>query len=99
VPRRRKWPQTLQEVDLRGRIKDGTGKSPAQAGEFFGWEPTYVTKSAADFTKDELLSQGWTKDKLLDLAEAYQHIARITPTNPSAAGRARQLREIAKILE
>jgi hypothetical protein len=45
-----------------------------------------------------LVDKGWTKERLLDVAEGYEHIARITPNNPSAAGRARQLREIAEAL-
>jgi hypothetical protein len=53
----------------------------------------------ADFTKDELLARGWTKEQLLNVAEGYEHIARIAPKNPSAAGRAAQLREIARLLD
>jgi hypothetical protein len=65
-----------------------------EAGEFFGWKPSHVTKGPADFTKESLLAKGWTRERLLDVAEGYEHIARITPSNPSAAGRAAQLREI-----
>jgi hypothetical protein len=89
-----KVPQTLKEVDLPGRIRAAGGASLKEAGEFFGWEPARVTKTAADFTKDQLLARGWTK-----VAEAYEHITRITPNNPSAAGRAAQLRELAKLLD
>jgi hypothetical protein len=39
------------------------------------------------------------KQRLLDVAEGYEHIARTTPNNPSAVGRAAQLREIAKLLD
>jgi hypothetical protein len=45
-------------------------------------------------TQPILFSNGWTKDRLTQIAEAYENIARITPGNPSAAGRAAQLREI-----
>ena len=96
---RSKFPKTLKEVDLRGRIRAAGGVSLTEAGEFFGWEPGRVTKSVADFTKGELLAKGWTKDKLLDVAEGYEHIARITPSNPSAGIRARQLRDIAVLLD
>ena len=92
-----KVPQTLQDVDLPRRIRAAGGTNLREAGTFFGWEPGRVTKTAADFTKDELLAKGWTKERLLDVAEGYEHIARITPSNPSAAGRAAQLREIAKL--
>jgi hypothetical protein len=81
------------------RIRAAGGANLKEAGDFFGWEPAQTTKSAADFTKDQLLAKGWTKDRLLDVAEGYEHIARITPSNPSARGRARQLREIAKLLD
>ena len=95
----RKVPQTLQEVDLPGRIRAAGGTSLKEVGDFFGWEPGKVTKSTADFTKDQLLAKGWTKQRLLDVAQAYDDIARITPSNPSAAGRAAQLRELAKLLD
>jgi hypothetical protein len=95
----RKIPQTLKEVDLPGRIRAAAGASLKEAGEFFGWEPARVTKTAADFTKDELLARGWTKERLLDVAEGYDHVARITPNNLSAAARAPQLREIAQLLD
>ena len=93
-----KVPQTLKEVDLPGRIRAAGGKNLKQAGEFFGWEPARVTKTAADFTKDQLLAEGWAKERLLEVAKGYEHIARITPNIPSAAGRAAQLREIARLL-
>ena len=94
-----KIPQTLKEVNLPGRIRAAGGMSLKEAGEFFGWEPGKVTKTAADFTENQVLARGWTKERLLDVAEGYEHIVRITPNNPSAAGRVAQLREIAKLLD
>jgi hypothetical protein len=94
-----KIPQTLKEVDLPRRIRAAGGASLKEAGEFFGWEPTKVTKAPADFTKDQLLTRGWTKERLLDVAEGCEHVTRITPNNPSAAGRAGQLRELAKLFD
>lgn len=90
---------TLKDVDLPGRIRKAGGASLKEAGEFFGWRPRSVTKTAADFTKQQLLAKGWTKDRLHDVAEGYEQIARITPSNPSAAGRAAQLRDIAKLFD
>jgi hypothetical protein len=92
-------PQTLQEVDLPGRIRAAGGSSLKQAGDFFGWQSKTVTKSAADFTRDELVAKGWTGDRLLDVADGYDHVARITPRNPSATLRAVQLRELAKLFD
>jgi len=94
-----KTPRTLKEVDLPGRIRAAGGKNLKQAGEFFGWDPAKVTKTAADFTKERLLAEGWTKEHVLNVAEGYEQIASITPNNPSAAGRAAQLREIAQLLD
>ena len=90
---------TLKEVDLAGRIRKAGGASLKEAGEFFGWKARSVTKTAADFTKEQLLAKGWTKERLLDVADGYEHIGRITPNNPSAAGRAAQLRELAKLFD
>jgi hypothetical protein len=95
----KKVPQTLKEVDLPGRIRKAGGSNLKEAGEFFGWEPGRVTKTPAVFTKDQLLARGWTKERLLEVAEGYDHVARITPNNPSAAGRAEQLRDLAALLD
>ena len=92
-------PLTLKEVDLSGRIRAAGGASLKDAGEFFGWEPMWVSKTVADFTRDELFNHGWTKQRLINVAEGYEHIVRITPNNPSAAGRAAQLRQLAELLD
>jgi len=86
-------PSTLKEVNLKGIIK-GYGMVLADEGDFFGWTPTIVTKSARDFTRDGLLARGWTRERVEQVAIAYENIARITPTNPSAANRAVQFRDI-----
>ena len=89
---------TLKEVNLAGRIRQAGGASLKQAGEFFGWKARSVTKTAADFTKEQLLAKGWSKERLLDVAEGYELIAGITPQNPSAAGRAAQLARLQSCL-
>ena len=88
-----KVPTTISEVNLKGLIQ-GFEKSLADEGKFFGWGGGKITKAITDFTKDGLLKSGWTKERLQQVAQAYEHIARITPANPSAAGRAAQLREL-----
>lgn len=92
-------PSSLRDVNLPARIRAAGGASLSEAGEFSGWEPGFVSQYASDFTKDELLARGWTRERLLDVADAYEQIARITPSNPSATVRAEQLREIAELLE
>jgi hypothetical protein len=96
---RNEGPPNAQRGRSAGRIRAAGGANLKEAGEFFDWEPTHIAKTVADFTKDQLLARGWTKALLQDVAEGYEHIARITPKNPSTAGRANQLREIAKLLD
>ena len=95
----KKPPRTLKEVDLPERIRAAGGMNLKEAGELFGWEPKRITKKAADFSKAELFARGWTKERLLAVAEGYEHVARITPSNPSAPLRARQMREFAELVE
>jgi hypothetical protein len=93
-----KVPQTIGEVGLK-KLIEGSGMNLSQAGKFFGWGGRAVTKGIANFTKEQLLANGWTKARLLAGAKAYEHVARITPQNPSAAGRAKQLRELATLFK
>jgi hypothetical protein len=88
-------PKTIGEINLKGTMK-GYGMTLADEGKFFGWKPSSVSKSATDFTKEQLLGRGWTKERLLEIAEKYEWLHKLTPGsgNPSAAGRAAQLREI-----
>lgn len=64
------------------------------------WGPSDGSKSAVDSTREQLLARGWTKERLLEVARKYEWIEILTPGggNPSAAGRAAQLREIVKQL-
>jgi hypothetical protein len=89
----------LREVDLPGRIRASGNSNLKEVGVFFGWEPSRVDKAVEDFTKEQLLAKGWTKERLLDVAEGYERIARLTPNNPSAEDRAAQLRELAGLLD
>jgi RHS repeat-associated protein len=84
----------VSDVGLVGRI-GAAGMTTSQAGDFFGWENGYLTKTAADFTRNQLLANGWTQARILDIASAYAQIARMAPDNPSAAIRAEQMRAIA----
>jgi hypothetical protein len=89
-------PKTIKDVDLPGRIEKATGsRNLKETGDFFGWRPRHITKDVGEFTKEELLAKGWSKESLLDIAQAYDDIKGITPDNPSAEGRAKQLRELA----
>ena len=90
---------TLKDIDLPGRIRKAAGASLKEAGDFFGWKARSVTKTAGDFTKELLLQRGWTKERLLDVAEGYELVASVTPNNPSASVRAVQLRDLADLFD
>ena len=99
MSRPKQLPQTLREVDLPARIRASGMRNLKEVGDFFDWEPSRVVKRVVDFTKDQLAAKGWTKDRLINVAEGYEHIARLTPNNPSAAGRAAQLRRLAGLFD
>ncbi|SKA47073.1 RHS repeat-associated core domain-containing protein [Chitinophaga eiseniae] len=53
------------------RFLNSMGTDTKRASVFFGWgNKTQLTKSISDFTKAELLENGWTKDKLVKLARS-----------------------------
>jgi hypothetical protein len=87
----------VQEVGLTARIAE-SGMTPAQAGKFFGWGNREITKPLSSFTRQSLQGAGWNKEKLLNVAKGYERLAKETG-NPSAPGRAEQLRELAKLFK
>ena len=62
--------------------------------------PSNTEKSRETLPDSLLLARGWTKERLLEVAEKYEWINKLTPGhgNPSAAGRAAQLRELVEKL-
>jgi hypothetical protein len=76
-----------------------TGQLIKDVGKFFGWGPSTITKSIGDFSKDALLKAGWTRERLLNVAKGYEEVIKITPKNPSAAGRAEQLKDLSKLFD
>jgi hypothetical protein len=56
IPGSKPIPETLKEVDLRGRIRASGASNIKDVGDFFGWEPTRIVKARADFTKEQLLA-------------------------------------------
>jgi hypothetical protein len=67
---------------------------------FLGWgSETVITKSAADFTKEQLISSGYTKQVLMDIYVGLIEAGRKTiPStglpNPASVARANQVKEI-----
>ncbi len=86
------------DFGLKQIIQDASGMSLKEAGKYFGWATRAVTKSAEDFTKEDLISKGFTRQVLEKMASAYEQIAQVVSksgnVNESAPGRAEQLREI-----
>ena len=89
--------EVVNEVSLVARIAR-SGMVPRQAKEFFGWGSQEITKPLSSFSRESLEAAGWTKDKLLDVAQGYSNLAGGTP-NPSASLRAAQLESLAKFFK
>ena len=84
---------------LKDIIKQASGMSPKQAGEFFGWgRGAELAKGVGDFTKEGLIKSGFTKEALERMATAYERIAKtLSPNdllNGAAPARAKQIRDI-----
>ena len=87
-----------REINLSGAIKK-YGMNLDEAGTFFGWENSYVTKSASDFTRPMLEKAGRSKEIIKDVAERYQRVGNLNPKNPSAASRAQQLNSLLSLFD
>ena len=94
-------PQRLQEASdwPKKIIKKASGMTTGQAGRYFGWgRGTKLTKGVSDFTKDQLIKDGYTRSALEKIAKAYEGIAKNKSANDvfnqAAAVRAKQIREI-----
>ncbi len=89
-------PTTLTQIGIRDRIMLA-GHTPAEEGEFFGWGGGVPTRDPDDFTREELEDRGWTESYLNWLAQGYEEVSVLTPSNPSAGPRAHQIREIVRL--
>jgi len=70
-----------------------------QAGRYFGWgRGSSLTKNASNFTKEQLVKDGFTREILEEMAEAYEGIAKTLSKNDlanhAAPARAKQIRDI-----
>ncbi len=72
------------------------------ASKFLGWgNKTTILKSASDFTKDQLIKGGYTKEVLLDIFSGLKNAAKKTlestgKLNPASEARAEQVMQIIK---
>jgi len=87
--------EIVKDVGLAGRIGQ-SGMTTRQAGEFFGWGSKEITKPLSSFSRESLGTAGWTREKLLDVAQGYRKLAEVTP-NKSAPLRAEQLENLANL--
>src|SRR4051794_24653816 len=55
-------PQTLKEVNLPGRIRASGATNLQDVGRFFVWEPIRCMKGVGDFTKQQPLGHGSTRN-------------------------------------
>jgi RHS repeat-associated protein len=85
---------------LKG-VLDAVGKTTKEASSFFGWgNATKITKGIGDFSKKDLLANGWTKENLVALARGYNDqivkAATAGGSNPAALVRRDQVMQIVK---
>jgi hypothetical protein len=96
-----KYTQRELEGTVLTRLLKRLGLNTKDASAFFGWgDKTTITKSVSDFTKEQLLEAGWTKENLIDLGDAYRSLASKGQTNggvnSAAVARSNQAFELAE---
>ena len=76
------------------------GMTPKQFGEVLRWGrgSAPARQRKASLTAEELRQAGITAEMANNWAAAYDAVVRLTPQNPSAAGRADLLRHAARLL-
>ena len=76
------------------------GMTPKQFGEVLRWGrgSASARQRIASLTADELRNAGITAEMANNWAAAYDAVVRLTPHNPSAAGRADLMRHAARLL-
>lgn len=84
----------VKQINLKGRITE-SGMKMTEAGKFFGWGSREITKNPDQFTKASLEAAGWTRERLLNVADGYRKLHQVTP-NKSAPLRAGQLEKLAE---
>jgi hypothetical protein len=90
----------MDEVAALMRANLPKGMTPKEFGEVMQWGKGSASARAreASLTADELQRAGITADMAANWAAAYEAVVRLTPRNPSAAGRADLMRLAARLL-
>jgi len=91
---------TLDDVAAQMRANLPPGMNPKQFGEVMKWGggSNAARQRIATLTADELRRAGVTAEMAENWAAAYDAVVRISPKNPSAAGRADLMRQAARLL-
>lgn len=91
---------TMDEVSALMRANLPKGMSSKAFGEVMQWGRGSASARArmATLTADELRAAGITAEMAENWAAAYQAVVRLTPRNPSAAGRVDLMQLAARLL-
>ncbi len=91
---------SLDDVAAQMRTNLPPGMNPKQFGEVLKWGggSQSARQRISTLTADELRQAGITAEMADNWAAAYDAVARLTPNNPSAAGRADLMRHAARLL-
>jgi hypothetical protein len=90
----------MDEVSALMRASLPAGMTPKQFGEVLQWGKGSASAldRIATLAVDELVKAGITAEMADNWAAAYDAVVRLTPKNPSAAGRADLMRHAARLL-
>jgi hypothetical protein len=91
---------SMDDVSAVMRANLPEGMTPKQFGELVQWGRGSASARArmATLTADELRRASITAEMAENWAAAYDAVVRLTPKNPSAAGRADLMRHTAQLL-
>ena len=90
----------MEDISAFMRTNLPQGITPQQLGQVIKWGGGTAAARAriGTLTAQELNQAGITAEMLENWAAAYEAVARLTPQNPSAAGRADLMRHAARLL-
>ena len=90
----------MQEVAVLMRDNLPPGLTIAEFGKLLGWGNGNEMARARmeNLTVEELEAIGLQAEQAANWAIAYESVVRLTPNNPSAAGRADLMRHAARLL-
>lgn len=90
----------MDDVAALMRANLPPGMTPKQFGAVMRWGTgnAIARQRIVTLTADDLRNAGITAEMANNWADAYDAVVRLTPSNPSAAGRAELMRHAARLL-